>query len=49
LLPLAEDVINVFRALAKHDRGASLALSAEIRIEELRASATAGINSNPRP
>lgn len=49
LLPLAEDVIKVFRTLARHDRGASLALSADIRLEELRASATAGINSNPKP
>jgi len=49
LLPLAEDVIKVFRTLARHDRGTSLALSADIRLEELRASATAGINSNPIP
>lgn len=49
LLPLAEDVIKVFRALARHDRGASLALSADIRLEELRASATAGIMSSLIP
>ncbi len=49
LLPLAGDVIKVFRALARHDRGASLALSADIRLDELRASATAGIISSPMP
>ena len=49
LLPLADDVIKAFRTLARQDRGAALALSIEIRLEELRASAAAGIDSNPRP
>lgn len=46
LLPLAEDVIRTFRTLAKHDPGAARSLSVEIRLVELRASATAGIASD---
>jgi hypothetical protein len=49
LLPLAEDVIKAFRTLAVQDRGAASALSAKIRLEELRACATAGIDSSAKP
>jgi len=49
LLPLAEDVIKSFRTLARQDRGTASALSAEIRLEELRACAAAGIDSSPKP
>jgi hypothetical protein len=49
LLPLADDVITAFRTLGWQDREAALALSVEIRLEELRASAAAGIDSNLRP
>lgn len=49
LLPLAEDVIKSFRTLAQQDRGTASALSVEIRLEELRACAAAGIDSSPKP
>lgn len=49
LLPLAEDVIKTFRRLARQDRGTASALSTEIRLEELRACAAAGIDSSPKP
>lgn len=49
LLPLAEDVIKAFRTLARQDRGTASALSVEIRLEELRACAAAGIDSRPKP
>jgi len=49
LLPLAKDIIGAFRRLARQDRGAALALAVEIQLAELRASATAGIDSNLRP
>lgn len=49
LLPLADDVIKAFRTLAVQDRGAAFALSAKIRLEELRACATAGIDSSAKP
>ena len=49
LLPLAEDVINAFRSLARQDRGTASALSVEIRLEELRACAAVGIDTSPDP